>query len=115
MLCRSAYHRHCWASQEGTLDIVDVGAAERIEAVPAHTGPVWSLAALPDSSGVQPALRCVPPAPAPCSGPTTEDFADCELSICCINGPVHLLLSPEHPHHAPYSTWLPSLPHTFRC
>lgn len=30
---------------------MDVGAAERIEAVPAHTGPVWSLAALPDSSG----------------------------------------------------------------
>lgn len=75
MLCRSAYHRHCWASQEGTLDIVDVGAAERIEAVPAHTGPVWSLAALPDSSGAQPALRFVPAAPAPCSGPTTEDFA----------------------------------------
>jgi hypothetical protein len=34
-----------------------VGAAERIEAVPAHTGPVWSLAALPDSSGAQQALR----------------------------------------------------------
>ena len=46
------------------MDIVDVGAAERIEAVPAHTGPVWSLAALPDSSGAQQALRFVPAAPA---------------------------------------------------
>ena len=37
--------------QEGTIDILDVGASERLESVAAHSGPVWSLAALPDGSG----------------------------------------------------------------
>ena len=39
------------ARQEGTIDILDVGASERLESVAAHSGPVWSLAALPDGSG----------------------------------------------------------------
>ncbi len=37
--------------QEGTIDILDVGASERLESVAAHDGAVWSLAALPDGSG----------------------------------------------------------------
>jgi len=31
--------------------MIDIGGAARTESVPAHGGPVWSLAALPDNSG----------------------------------------------------------------
>jgi U3 small nucleolar RNA-associated protein 12 len=33
------------------LEVYDVGACQRIHVEAAHTGPVWSLAALPDRSG----------------------------------------------------------------
>lgn len=38
--------------QEGTLEVVDVGAGERVAVEQAHKGPVWSIAALPDGSGL---------------------------------------------------------------
>ncbi|KAL4458578.1 hypothetical protein ABPG75_013443 [Micractinium tetrahymenae] len=45
-------NRHAIAgTKEGTIEIFDVGTSSRIAVVNAHTGPVWSLAALPDSSG----------------------------------------------------------------
>ena len=58
--CLIALHHVAWQArltihllmwQEGTIDILDVGASERLESVAAHSGPVWSLAALPDGSG----------------------------------------------------------------
>ena len=39
-------------TKEGNLDIIDVGASSRLQSVQAHSGAVWSLAALPDN-------RCV--------------------------------------------------------
>lgn len=39
-------------TKEGALDIIDVGASTRLESLQAHSGAVWSLAALPDN-------RCV--------------------------------------------------------
>lgn len=36
-------------TKEGNLEVVDVAASSRVQSVPAHTGAVWSLAALPDS------------------------------------------------------------------
>ncbi|KAL4429403.1 hypothetical protein ABPG77_005177 [Micractinium sp. CCAP 211/92] len=38
-------------TKEGTIDIFDVGTSSRVAVVEAHSGPVWSLAALPDASG----------------------------------------------------------------
>lgn len=38
-------------TKEGALDIIDVGASTRLESLQAHSGAVWSLAALPDNSG----------------------------------------------------------------
>ena len=38
-------------TKEGRIEIVDVGAGEKVAEVDAHAGPVWSLAALPDGSG----------------------------------------------------------------
>jgi len=38
-------------TKEGTLEILDIAASTRIESVQAHSGPVWSIAALPDGSG----------------------------------------------------------------
>jgi U3 small nucleolar RNA-associated protein 12 len=37
--------------QEGTLELYDLGACTRIHVEKAHSGPVWSLALLPDKSG----------------------------------------------------------------
>lgn len=37
--------------QEGSIQLVDVGACSVIHTHQAHTGPVWSLALLPDKSG----------------------------------------------------------------
>ena len=37
--------------QDGTLSLVDVGAAAVSVNLPAHTGAVWGLAPLPDASG----------------------------------------------------------------
>ena len=49
----AAGNRHAVVgTKEGTLDLLHVGAGERIEAVQAHKGPVWALAPLPDSSGL---------------------------------------------------------------
>lgn len=39
-------------TKEGTLDIIDVGASSRLESLQAHSGAVWSLAALPDNRSV---------------------------------------------------------------
>lgn len=39
------------STQDGHLEILDVGASARLESVAAHTGPIWSLTALPDGSG----------------------------------------------------------------
>ena len=36
-------------TKEGNLEVIDVAASSRVQSVPAHTGAVWSLAALPDS------------------------------------------------------------------
>ena len=36
-------------TKEGRLDIIDVGASSRLQSVQAHSGAVWSLAALPDN------------------------------------------------------------------
>lgn len=36
-------------TKEGNLDIIDVGASSRLQSVQAHSGAVWSLAALPDN------------------------------------------------------------------
>jgi U3 small nucleolar RNA-associated protein 12 len=44
-------HFYALLLQEGTLDIVDINASERVESVEAHSGPVWSVAALSDGSG----------------------------------------------------------------
>ncbi|KAL3161937.1 hypothetical protein ABBQ38_009019 [Trebouxia sp. C0009 RCD-2024] len=38
-------------TKEGTLDVIDVGASSRLDSLQAHSGAVWSLAALPDNSG----------------------------------------------------------------
>ena len=38
-------------TKEGTLEILDIAASTRIASVEAHSGPVWSIAALPDGSG----------------------------------------------------------------
>ncbi len=47
-----ATHPPSAIAQEGTLEVFDLGAAERVHVeVGAHDGPVWSLAALPDRSG----------------------------------------------------------------
>ena len=39
-------------TKEGNLDIIDVGASSRLQSVEAHSGAVWSLAALPDNRSV---------------------------------------------------------------
>jgi U3 small nucleolar RNA-associated protein 12 len=39
-------------TKEGRLEIVDVSAGVQIAAIEAHSGPVWSIAALPDGSGI---------------------------------------------------------------
>ncbi len=50
--CSARAHTLCTSvCQERTIDILDVGASERLESVVAHGGAVWSLAALPDGSG----------------------------------------------------------------
>lgn len=36
-------------TKEGSLDIIDVAASCRLQSVEAHSGAVWSLAALPDN------------------------------------------------------------------
>lgn len=36
-------------TKEGTLDVIDVGASSRLDSLQAHSGAVWSLAALPDN------------------------------------------------------------------
>lgn len=41
----------CGAVQEGTIELVDVGACTVIHSEKAHSGAVWSLALLPDKSG----------------------------------------------------------------
>ncbi|KAK9845965.1 hypothetical protein WJX81_007060 [Elliptochloris bilobata] len=38
-------------TKEGAIDILDVGAATVVETLQAHTSAVWSVVALPDSSG----------------------------------------------------------------
>ena len=38
-------------TKEGTLELIDVAASSLIASVQAHSGPVWSVAALPDGSG----------------------------------------------------------------
>ena len=38
-------------SQEGKVEVFDLGAASRVHVEDAHEGPVWSLAALPDRTG----------------------------------------------------------------
>lgn len=40
------------ATKEGTLDIIDIGSSARVASIEAHGGPVWSVVALPDGSGV---------------------------------------------------------------
>jgi WD40 repeat protein len=78
-----------------------VGAAERIEAVPAHSGPVWSLAALPDSSGAQQAL-CL------CC------FGGQQLKCRWIGGTVAISAVATAVCFDPYCQ-LPSLPHHVPC
>ncbi|KAK9840307.1 hypothetical protein WJX74_007274 [Apatococcus lobatus] len=39
-------------TKAGTLDILDIGASECIESKAAHTGAIWTLALLPDNSGL---------------------------------------------------------------
>ena len=39
-------------TKEGNLDIIDVGASSRLQSIEAHSGAVWSLAALPDNRSV---------------------------------------------------------------
>ena len=41
-------------TKEGTLDLIDVAASSRVQSVTAHSGAVWSLAALPDSRSDSP-------------------------------------------------------------
>jgi WD40 repeat protein len=41
----------CVCTQEGAIEVFDLGAAERVHSEAAHEGAVWSLAALPDKSG----------------------------------------------------------------
>ena len=36
-------------TKEGGLDVLDVGASSKLQSVEAHSGAVWSLAALPDN------------------------------------------------------------------
>lgn len=38
-------------TKEGTLEILDIAASTQVASVQAHSGPVWSIAALPDGSG----------------------------------------------------------------
>jgi U3 small nucleolar RNA-associated protein 12 len=38
-------------TKEGTLEILDIAASAKIASIQAHSGPVWSIAALPDGSG----------------------------------------------------------------
>lgn len=38
-------------TKEGTLEIFDLGASEKIHVEAAHEGAVWSIAPLPDKSG----------------------------------------------------------------
>ncbi len=38
-------------TKEGSIEILDIAASTRIASVQAHSGPVWSVAALPDGSG----------------------------------------------------------------
>lgn len=38
-------------TKEGTIDLIDIAASSRIASVQAHSGPVWSMSALPDGSG----------------------------------------------------------------
>ena len=38
-------------TKEGTIEILDIGSASRIEVVDAHTGPVWSICLNPNGSG----------------------------------------------------------------
>mmetsp|Transcript_32735 Transcript_32735/g.72312 ORF Transcript_32735/g.72312 Transcript_32735/m.72312 type:complete len:987 (-) Transcript_32735:326-3286(-) len=38
-------------TKEGALEVFDLGAAERVHVEEAHSGAVWSLAALPDNTG----------------------------------------------------------------
>jgi U3 small nucleolar RNA-associated protein 12 len=38
-------------TKEGNLELIDVASSQQIARIEAHSGPVWSLAALPDSSG----------------------------------------------------------------
>ena len=35
-------------TKEGSLDVIDVAASSRLQSVEAHSGALWSLAALPD-------------------------------------------------------------------
>lgn len=37
--------------QDGTLSLLDLGAASISSTMTSHSGPVWGLAPLPDSSG----------------------------------------------------------------
>ena len=38
-------------TKEGTIELIDIAASTRIASVQAHSGPVWSVSALPDGSG----------------------------------------------------------------
>lgn len=40
-----------WALQEGWIQLLDVGSCTVIHTEEAHSGPVWSLALLPDKGG----------------------------------------------------------------
>ena len=49
-------------TKEGRLDIIDVGASSRLQSVEAHSGAVWSLAALPDNrSALSLIMSCLTP------------------------------------------------------
>lgn len=39
-------------TKEGTLDVLEIGSGDRIQSIQAHSGAIWAVTPLPDSSGL---------------------------------------------------------------